>query len=107
AAPHIAGTDFDICVPAPESGAVVPAAHHNGRCVYRAGRNLVVCPVGKPLYPSFYKKSTGQGVFSNQEACKNCGCTCRRKGGGGVIKFLWRRRTFQRSMMIPAWWSNK
>jgi transposase len=81
-APHIAGTDFDICVPAPESEAVVPAAHHNGRCVYRAERNLVICPMGKTLYPSFYKKSTGQGVFSNREACKNCGCTCTKERRG-------------------------
>ncbi|MDR2782782.1 MAG: hypothetical protein LBB48_02880, partial [Treponema sp.] len=53
-APHRAGTDFDVRVPAPESGASVPAARRNGRCVYRAGRNLAVRPTGKTPYPSFY-----------------------------------------------------
>jgi hypothetical protein len=53
ATPPIAGTDFDIGVPAPEPGAAVPTARRNGRCVYIAGRNLAVCPMGKTLYPSF------------------------------------------------------
>jgi hypothetical protein len=82
ATPPIAGTDFDICVPAPESGAAVPTAHRNGRCVYIAGRNLAVCPMGKTLYPSFYKNATGQGVFSNREACKTCGRTCTKEKRG-------------------------
>jgi hypothetical protein len=81
-APHIAGTDFDVCVPVPESEAAVPVAHHNGRCVYIAERNLVVCPTGKTLYPSFYKNATGQGVFNNREACKTCGYTCTKEKRG-------------------------
>jgi hypothetical protein len=38
--------------------------------------------MGKTLYPSFYKNATGQGVFSNREVCKTCGCTCTKEKRG-------------------------
>jgi hypothetical protein len=79
ATPHIAGTDFDICVPTDEPPSAAIVSHQDGRCVYLAGRNIVVCPMGKTLYPSFYKKAARQGVFYNREACKNCVCKCTRE----------------------------
>jgi hypothetical protein len=38
--------------------------------------------MGKVLYPAFYKKSTGLGVFYNREACKNCACPCTKEARG-------------------------
>jgi hypothetical protein len=75
--PHMAGTDFDVCVPAKkaevEAGSGVIVSHKDGRCVYLAERNLVACPMGKTPYPSFYTKSTKRGVYCNREACKRWG----------------------------------
>jgi hypothetical protein len=76
ATPHIAGTDFDVCVPAEEPPSTVVVSHKDGRCVYIAGRNIVLCPMGNILYPGFYKKSIQQGVFYNRKACKICACKC-------------------------------
>jgi hypothetical protein len=78
AVPHVAGTDFDVCVPAEkaEAGSEVIVSHKDDRCVYLAERNLAVCPTGKTLYPSFYKKSAKRGVYCNREVCRGCGCKC-------------------------------
>jgi len=73
---HIAGTDFDICVPAEDGGREEISTHHNGRCVYIGGRNIALCPMGKVLYPVSFKKSKGLGVFRNSEACQGCACKC-------------------------------
>jgi hypothetical protein len=72
---HVAGTDYDICVPAEEGGPVI-TEHKDGRCVYHAGRNIVLCPMGQVLHPAFYKKSERKGVFTNREACTGCTCRC-------------------------------
>ncbi|MEA4849424.1 MAG: IS1182 family transposase [Clostridiaceae bacterium] len=74
--PHIAGTDFDICLPTDIERESVIEAHKNGRCIYDAERNIVLCPMGKVLYPGFYKKANGVGVFYNYKACKECSCKC-------------------------------
>jgi hypothetical protein len=79
---HIAGTDFDICVPANEPAETAVTAHKDGRCVYAAERNIVVCPTGKILYPGFYKSPVKQGVFYNRADCTSCGCTCTREERG-------------------------
>jgi hypothetical protein len=63
AVPHAAGTDFDVRVPTEEPGPAAIVSQQDGRCVYAAGRNIVLCPMGKTLYPSFYKQSAKQGVF--------------------------------------------
>ena len=73
--PHVAGTDFDICLPS-NSPTEKIESHTNGRCVYFADRNIVLCPMGKTLYPKFYKKSIGMGVFHNYAACAACPCKC-------------------------------
>jgi hypothetical protein len=43
---HVAGTDYDICVPAEEGGAVI-TEHKEGRCVYYGERNIVQCSMGQ------------------------------------------------------------
>jgi transposase len=78
--PHVMGSDYDICLPAggPEASGHVdePASHHQGRCVYLPDRNVVLCPMGKVLYPSYYNKSHRVGVYSNGKACSKCACKC-------------------------------
>jgi transposase len=77
---HVAGTDFDVCVPASEGERAGIDSHHNGRCVYIAERNIALCPMGNVLYPFSHKKTKkikgGVGVFFNQEACQQCTCKC-------------------------------
>ena len=77
----MAGTDFDICLPAKEGGETEVSGHHNGRCVYIPERNIVLCPMGNVLYPSVYGKANG-GIFRNSEACRQCACKCTKKARG-------------------------
>ena len=56
--------------------------HKDGRCVYFANRNIVVCPTGQVLYPRFYKKSNGHGVFHNYTVCQECTCRCTKQTRG-------------------------
>jgi len=80
---HVAGTDFDICVPAKEGEGTEITSHHEGRCVYIAERNISLCPMGKVLYPVFFTKSKGgDGVFYNYEACEACTCKCTKDARG-------------------------
>lgn len=72
---HVAGTDFDVCLPSNSSMEKIES-HTKGRCVYFADRNIVLCPMGEILYPKFYKKSKGMGVFANYAACAVCPCKC-------------------------------
>jgi hypothetical protein len=50
--PQVAGTDFDLCVPTNEPVETAPVSHKEGRCVYIAERNIVLCPMGKTGTPS-------------------------------------------------------
>jgi hypothetical protein len=70
--PHVAGTDNDICIPVKDGEGEEIKTHRNGRCVYIKERNIALCPMGKALYPGFYKKSKGEAVFQNTEACGQC-----------------------------------
>ena len=80
---HVAGTDFDVCLPVEEGEDQREiASHQDGRCVYLRDRNIAVCPMGKVLYPGWYKKSRGHGVFYNREACKQCTCKCTKEKYG-------------------------
>ena len=79
---HVAGTDFDICVLTGEPLQTEIVSHKDGRCVYFADRNIALCPMGKVLYPGFYKKSKGHGVFYNYSACKKCACKCTKEARG-------------------------
>ena len=78
---HVAGTDFEICVPTQETDAEI-TEHKNGRCVYFKDRNIVLCPMGKVLYPGYYKKEKKQGVFHNRAVCKSCTCKCTKEKRG-------------------------
>jgi transposase len=76
---NVAGTDFDICIPVDHHDTLdIPeiANHQDGRCVYLRDRNLVLCPMGKVLYPRKYRKTTRKAVFSNQRECRLCKCRC-------------------------------
>jgi hypothetical protein len=79
---HVAGTDFDICVPAEEQSVTEIHMHKDGRCVYFQDRNIALCPMGMALYPGFYKKAKGHGVFYNYNACKQCTCKCSKEARG-------------------------
>lgn len=79
---HVAGTDFDICVLTEEQPGTEIHSHKDGRCVYFKDRNIVLCPMGKVLYPGFYKKAKGHGVFYNYKACKQCACKCAKEARG-------------------------
>ena len=72
---HVAGTDFDACVPSDAPGGEI-TGHKDGRCVYYPERNVALCPMGKVLYPKFYSKSKKRGVFHNNKECKSCACKC-------------------------------
>ncbi len=74
--PHIAGTDYDICLPSDMNAETVIESHQKGRCVYDVKRNIVLCPMGKVLYPGFYKKAKKMGVFYNVKECGKCACKC-------------------------------
>jgi len=73
---HVAGSDYDICVPVDDAEEAEIISHKDGRCVYLANRNIAVCPMGKILYPMYYKKASNDAVFTNHHACKQCVCRC-------------------------------
>jgi hypothetical protein len=72
---HAAGAEFDVCVPCGEEQAETVLSHTNGRCVYIESR-LVICPMGKVLYPGNYTKTTKDTAFYNSVACQSCVCKC-------------------------------
>ena len=75
---HVAGTDFDICLPAEAGAETVITGHHNGRCVYIPERNIALCPMGNVLYPTSYNDANG-AIFRNTQACRQCACKCTKK----------------------------
>jgi transposase len=81
---HVAGTDFDICIPAEPGEEVEISSQHNGRCLYIAERNIALCPMGKVLYPRFFSKKKGWAVFHHLDACRQCSCKCTTAASGCV-----------------------
>jgi hypothetical protein len=80
---HVAGTDFDICVPADGGGEAGITGHHKGRCSYVPDRNIALCPMGHVLYPVSHKKrKEGLGVYYNYQACAQCTCKCTKDARG-------------------------
>ncbi|MCL1976749.1 MAG: IS1182 family transposase [Candidatus Bathyarchaeota archaeon] len=76
---HIAGVEeFDVCVPCSKEEAQTGEilSQVNGRCVYIAERNLVLCPMGRVLYPGCYSKKSKDVSFYNSAACHSCVCRC-------------------------------
>lgn len=81
--PQVIGADYDICLEANEPNVNGEPTndeeiteHQNGRCVYLRDRNIVLCPMGKVLYPSSYQKSNGSAAFRNGRECSKCSCKC-------------------------------
>jgi len=86
---HVAGMDVDICVPAKEGEQVDVRQQKNGRCVYIAERNIVLCPMGQSLYPGYFKKEKdGYGVFYNNRACQRCDCKCTTNARGRLRYYV-------------------
>jgi len=75
-APHVAGVECDICIPVKGEQPPEITSQVNGKCVYLKERNIAICPMGKVLYPAYYKKAKGEAVFNNRKACKTCICRC-------------------------------
>ena len=73
---HVSGADIQICIPTQEKEQAEIVEQKNGKCVYLKDRNIAVCPMGKMLYPQFYKKSKGLAIFFNTTACNECSCRC-------------------------------
>jgi len=61
--PQVIGTDFDLCITT-DSPEPQITNHHEGRCVYLEDRNIVLCPMGKILYPSSYKNKKAMQYFA-------------------------------------------
>lgn len=76
---HVAGTDFDICVPADAGEQAETRSHRNGRCAYIAERNIALCPMGNVLYPRFFNRKKRWAIFHHNEACRQCTCKCNTK----------------------------
>ena len=85
---HVAGTDYDMCIPVSESEAEEITSHNNGKCVYVKDRNIVICPMGKVLYPGHYNKEKGEAAFHNSKACKECTCRCTTSKNGFRHRFV-------------------
>lgn len=68
--------DGDICVPCDAHEAEDIISHENGRGIYLKERNVVICPMGKIMYPGCYKNSKKSARFYNGRACSACICRC-------------------------------
>jgi len=94
--PHVAGTDYDICVPVQNEEVTEINSHSNGRCVYLKDRNITVCPMGKVLYPAHYLKEKGEAEFQNSEACKECTCRCTTEKRSFRYRFIMAEEKFSK-----------
>jgi transposase len=73
---HVAGTDYDICLPVDEEQGEEITSHVRGLGVYLPERNIVVCAMGKVMSPGGYKNSSGEAIYRNCKACSACACKC-------------------------------
>lgn len=74
--PHVAGANYDICVPCTPDEAEEITEFGESRCVYLPERNLVVCPMGEVLFPSSYNKRTQKARYKNYRICHRCQNKC-------------------------------
>jgi len=81
-------------MPAEGGGQAEITSHQGGRCVYLKDRNIALCPMGKILYPQFYKKSKGEAVFGNSQACGQCACRCTKEGRAFRYQFAMKESDF-------------
>jgi len=73
---HVADGEMDICLPTDEAQQETISAHTNGLAVYIPERNIAICPMGKILYPGYYRKRNRKAAFYNAAACACCPCKC-------------------------------
>ena len=92
--PHIAGTDNDFCIPVADGVQTGITSHKDGRCVYIAERNIAICPMGNVLYPGHYKKSKGEAIYYNRQACKQCACKCTAESRGLRYRYRMQETNF-------------
>jgi transposase len=93
---HIAGSDVQMCIPTAEGEQEEVTSQQGGRSVYLKDRNIALCPMGKVLYPQFYKKSKGEAVFSNSAACGECTCRCTREKRAFRYQFVMKEDGFSK-----------
>lgn len=76
--PHVSmKEDFlTFCIPVKEEEAEEPTTYENGRLIYLKDRNVVVCPMGKCLLPTTYRKSRGVAIYASPKACNHCTKNC-------------------------------
>jgi len=93
---HVAGADIQICIPTQEQETehAEITSYENGKCVYLKDRNIALCPMGKVLYPQFYKESKGEAVFQNSAACKQCACRCTKEARAFRYQFVMKESEF-------------
>ena len=94
--PHVARTDYDMCIPCEDVEEKEITSHTNGRCVYVKERNIVVCPMGKVLPPKHYNKEKGEAVFYSSQACKSCTCRCTKETRGFRYRFVMAESEFSK-----------
>jgi transposase len=93
---HVAGTDYDICIPAAEGEENEITSHRNGKSVYIKERNIAVCPMGKVLFPNYYDKNNGRAAYKNPQACKLCACRCTKQEYGHTYKVTMKAEDFSK-----------
>lgn len=74
--PQVADANYDICIPCGEEEADAVTNYQEGRSVYIPERNIFICPMGKPLYPSSYNKNKQTARYCNRKACSHCPHKC-------------------------------
>lgn len=74
--PHVAGANYDICVPCSEEESEIITDYEEGRCIFVPERNIFICPMGKVLYPSSFHKRNQAARYRNGKACSTCTHKC-------------------------------
>jgi transposase len=79
--PQVAGANYDICIPCTAEESETVTTYGEGRTVYIPERNIFICPLGKPLYPSSYSKNKQLAKYCNRKACSHCPHKCTTERG--------------------------
>ena len=75
-APQVSGANFDCCIPCEKECAEEITDYENGRSIYIRERNIMLCPMGKPLYPGSYNRKKRVAKYYNGQACRQCQHKC-------------------------------
>jgi len=93
--PHVAGADYNICLPTDEGQGERITSHSDGRTIYLPERNVALCPMGKALYPGSYKNKDRKALFYNAKACAACTCKCT-EGKHKIFEIAMRKTDFKK-----------